>query len=149
MPEFSFYEDKAELLAASGKAQEAQKLYQEVSGMLDEDAASGHTVNLEKARLFVRMGNLDSAQFYAAKEYAVRPENIDVNAAMAWIAFQKREYPKAADYMKTALRTGIKDPELLYRASKIAEATGNTSQRNQYLAEAKKVNPGFSTASYN
>ncbi|RYD51214.1 MAG: tetratricopeptide repeat protein [Sphingobacteriales bacterium] len=149
MPEFSFYEDKADLLAASGKSQEAQKLYGDVSRMLDEDAASGHTVNLEKARLFVRMGALDSAQFYAAKEYAVRPENIDVNAAMAWIAFQKNEYPKAAQYMKIALRTGIKDPEVLYRASKIAEATGNTAQSAHYLAEAKKVNPSFSTVFYN
>ena len=148
MPEFSFYEEKADLLAAAGKQADAQKVYKEVSGMLDEDAASGHTVNLEKARLFVRMGQLDSAQFYGAKEYAVRPENIDVNAALAWIAYKKGDYPKAAEYMKVALRTGIKDPEVLYRASAIAQAAGNASQSAQYLAEAKKVNPAFNAAHY-
>ncbi len=148
MPEFSFYEEKADLLAAAGKTQEAQKVYREVSGMLDEDAVSGHTVNLEKARLFVRMNQLDSAQFYGAKEYAVRPENIDVNAALAWIAYKKGDYPKASEHMKAALRTGIKDPEVLYRASAIAQASGNAAQSAQYLAAAKKVNPSFNAAHY-
>ena len=148
MPEFSFFEEKADFLAASGRKQEAQKIYEEVSSMLDEDAASGHLVNLEKARLFTRMGSLDSAQFYVAKEYAVRPNNIDVNNAMAWIAYKKGDFPKAMEYLKTALRTGNKDPQLLYRASAIAQAAGNNAQSAQYLAEAKKVNPAGNALNY-
>jgi tetratricopeptide (TPR) repeat protein len=148
MPEFSFYEDKADMLAAAGRQSEAQKIWSEVSGMLDEDAASGHTVNLEKARLFTRMGKLDSAQFYAAREYAARPQNIDVNQALAWIAYKKGDFPKATEYLKVALRTGNKDPELLYRASVIAQASGNVAQSAQYLEQAKMVNPTFSAAHY-
>ncbi len=148
MPEFSFYEEKADLLAATGKKDEAQKLYGEVSGMLDEDAASGHLVNLEKARLFTRMGNLDSAQFYGAKEYAARPQNIDVNGTLAWIAYKKGDFPKAAEYLKVAMRTGTKDPEMLYRASAISQSAGNAAQSAQYLAQAKMVNPSFNAAHY-
>ncbi len=148
MPEFSFYELKADLLAATGKKAEAQKIYAEVNTMLDEDAASGHLVNLEKARLFTRMGNLDSAAFYGAKEYAARPQNIDVNNTLAWIAYKKGDFPKAMEYLKVAMRTGSKDPEMLYRASAISQSAGNAAQSAQYLAQAKMVNPAFNAAHY-
>lgn len=143
MPEFSFYEEMGDIYAAKGDAQKAQDTYREVIKMLGEDAASGHTVNLELCRVFSKMGQLDSAAAYGAKEYAVRPQNIDVNAALAWIAHKKGDNAKASEYMKTALRTGTKDPEVLWRASEIEKAAGNTAKSTQLLAMARKTNPGM------
>ena len=52
-------------------------------------------------------------------EYAIRPKNIDVNNELAWIVFNKKEMPQAKEYLKAALSTGSKNPELLKRAAMI------------------------------
>jgi tetratricopeptide (TPR) repeat protein len=143
MPEFSFYEEMADLQASRGDKAKANEGYREVIKMLGEDAASGHTVNLELCRVFTKMGALDSAAVYGAKEYAVRPQNIDVNAALAWIAHKRGDAAKAVEHMNVAMRTGSKDPELLWRASEIERTAGNSSKSSSLLAQAKKVNPGL------
>ncbi len=148
MPEFSFYEDMAEIYAARGEGAKAQKTYREVVGMLGEDAASGHSVNLELCRVYTAMGQYDSAAFYGGKEYTARPQNIDVNAALAWVAYKQGDRAKAAEYLKTALRTGSKDPELLYHASEIYAAAGDKGKQAAMLAQARKVNPVFLAADY-
>ena len=55
-------------------------------------------------------------------EYSVRPKNIDVNKELAWIAYNKKEIPQAKEYLKTAMSTGSKNPELLKRAAMINAA---------------------------
>ncbi len=148
MPEFSFYEEMGDIQAARGDKAAADKTYREVITMLGEDAASGHTVNLELCRVFTKMGALDSAAVYGMKEYAVRPQNIDVNNALAWIAHKRGDAAKAAEHLAVALRTGSKDPELLWRASEIERAAGNTAKSASMLAQARKVNPGFDPADF-
>lgn len=141
MPEFSFHEQMAEIYALQGEKEKAAKKYTEVVTMLDEDAQSGHTVDLELCKLYTKTGQLDSAAYYGQKEFAKRPKNIDVNHALATVAFQKNDLKKAQEYIETAMRTGNKDPELLQQASQIALAMGNVSESKKLIAEAKKVNP--------
>lgn len=141
MPEFSFHEQMAEIYALQGNKGKAATAYAEVVKMLDEDAQSGHTVDLELCRLYTKTGQLDSAAYYGQKEFAKRPKNIDVNHAMATVAFQKNDLKKAQEYIEVAMRTGSKDPELLQQASQIALAMGNVGESKKLIAEAKKVNP--------
>ena len=141
MPEFSFHEQMAEIYALQGNKEKAASAYAEVVKMLDEDAQSGHTVDLELCKLYAKTGQLDSAAYYGQKEFAKRPKNIDVNHALATVAFQKNDLKKAQEYVETAMRTGSKDPELLQQASQIALAMGNVSESKKLIAEAKKVNP--------
>ena len=143
MPEFSFHEEMAEIYALQGDNDKSMKKYAEVAKMLDEDARSGHSVDLELCKLYTKTGQLDSALVYGMREYQKRPKNIDVNHALAWVYFNQKNTPKAQQHMQVALRTGLKDPELLQRASAIARAMGNAEASNKLIADARKTNPNF------
>lgn len=123
MPEFSFHEHMADIYAEQGMKDKATAKYQEVMGMLQEDANSGHSVSLEMAKLMVKMGKLAEAKKYALEEYKARPANIDVNKELAWIAHMENDSKQAAEYLKAALRTNSKDPELLERAAAIKKTS--------------------------
>lgn len=141
MPEFSFHEEMAEIYALQGDKEKAAKKYAEVITMLDEDAQSGHLVDLELCKLYIKTGNLDSAMVYGQREYTRRPHNIDVNHTLATIYFQKNDLKKAHNHIRVAMRTGCKDPELLQQASQIELAMGNATESKKLVAEARKVSP--------
>lgn len=143
MPEFSFHEQMAEIYTLQGDKEKARKTYADVVKMLDEDAHSGHAVDLELCKLYTKSGQLDSALVYGLKEYKKRPKNIDVNHALAWAYFNQRDFKHAQQHMDVALRTGSKDPELLRQAGAIQLALGNASQSNKLIAAARKTNPNF------
>jgi tetratricopeptide (TPR) repeat protein len=87
IPEFSFVERKAEILRAAGRTAEADSLVGVVERMLDEDEAAGHTTNMELALLYARNGiKLDVARERMLREVARRPNNREVQAAMALVA---------------------------------------------------------------
>ena len=143
MPEFSFHEEMAQIYALQGDAEKAKKKYADVVKMLDEDARSGHVVDLELCKLYTQTGQLDSAVVYGLKEYQKRPKNIDVNHALAWVYFKQKNLSKAHEHMQVALRTGSKDPELLRQAGAVELALGNAGQGNKLIATARKTNPKF------
>jgi tetratricopeptide (TPR) repeat protein len=113
MPEFSFHEEMGKIYAAQGNRQKAAAKYAEVAKMLDEDAQSGHTVDLELCKLYTLSGQYDMAMTYGQKEYAKRPKNIDVNHALAEVYAARNDWPNAQRHLKAALRTGNKNPEWL------------------------------------
>ena len=120
MPQSSFEEQKADVYAAMGDTKKAMDKYAEVQKLLIADANSGHhSVSLELTRSFIKTNQLDSAKKYAIMEYNIRPKNIDVNNELAWIAYSQNDFTKAKEYLKTALSTGSKNPELLQRAAAI------------------------------
>lgn len=140
MPEFSFHEEMAEIFALQGDRKKAEEKYAEVVTMLDKDAKSGHLVDLELCKLYTKAGKPDLALEAGMKEYAKRPQNIDVNHALATVHFMKNDPKKAKQHIDVALRTGSKDPELLKQAGAIELALGNTAEGNKLVAAAKKVN---------
>jgi len=139
MPEFSFHEEMADIYALQGNKQKADNKYREVVKMLDEDARSGHSVDLELCKLYIKTNQLDSAVAYGLKEYAKRPKNIDVNHALAAAYFKDKNNDKAKQHIGLALRTGSRDPELLEVASAIAVAAGDKAHGNRLLAQARKT----------
>lgn len=143
MPEFSFHEQMAEIYALQGNKQKAQQKYADVAKMLGDDARSGHAVDLELCKLYTKSGQLDSALVYGLNEYKKRPQNIDVNHALAWVYFNQHNLKQAQQHMDVALRTGSKDPELLQEAGAIELALGNAGQSTKLLAAARKTNPNF------
>lgn len=119
MPEFSFHEEMADIYALQGNKEKASDKYKEVVKMLNEDASSGHIVDLELCKLYTKTGQLDSALVYGLKEYAKRPKNIDVNHALALVYFDEKNNEKARQHIEVALSTGSKDPEILQLANLI------------------------------
>ncbi|MVM41527.1 tetratricopeptide repeat protein [Spirosoma sp. HMF3257] len=143
MPEFSFHEQMAEIYALQGDKEKARKKFAEVAKMLDEDARSGHAVDLELCKLYTKSGQLDSARVYGLIEYKKRPKNIDVNHALAWVYYNQHDLRNAQQHMQVALRMGSKDPELLQQAGAIELALGNAGQHDKFVASARKTNPKF------
>ncbi len=119
MPEFSFHEEMAEIYDLQGNHEKALDKYKEVAKMLDQDAKSGHAVDLELCKLYTKAGNMGLALKHGLIEYKKRPRNIDVNHAMAVVAFKMNDFKKAKEYLSVAMSTGSKDPELLNDAGKI------------------------------
>ncbi len=120
MPQSSFEEQKADVYLAMGDTKIAMDKYAEVQKLLIEDANSGHhSVALELCRSFIKTNQWDNAKKYAMMEYAIRPKNIDVNNELAWIAYNQNDQANAKAYLKTALMTNSKNPELLQRAAAI------------------------------
>ncbi|MES2520985.1 MAG: tetratricopeptide repeat protein [Bacteroidota bacterium] len=132
MPEFSFHEEMAEIYALQGNKEKAQQKFAEVALMLDEDAKSGHAVDLELCKLYTKSGQLDIAKKYGLIEYKKRPRNIDVNHALAVVAYKMNDFKKAHEYMLVALSTGCKDPELMNDAGKIERTLANTNHYDGY-----------------
>jgi tetratricopeptide (TPR) repeat protein len=120
LPEFSFHEQMADIYAAQGNREKAMAKYDEVLKMLEEDEASGHTVALEKAKLYTKMEKFAEAEKYVQQEYKLRPNNIDVNKEYAAILYKKNDSSKAKEHMRLAKVTNSKDPELLELDKKIA-----------------------------
>lgn len=120
MPQAAFEEQKADVYLAMGENKKAMDKYAEVQKLLIEDANSGHhSVSLELCRSFIKTNQWDSAKKYAMMEYALRPKNIDVNNELAWIAYNQEDIANAKAYLKTALSTNSKNPDLLQRAALI------------------------------
>ncbi|TAE25402.1 MAG: transposase [Cytophagales bacterium] len=128
MPEFSFHEEMADIYALQGNRAKADQKYEAVAQMLDEDARSGHRVDLELCKLYTKAGKPDMALKYGLNEYTKRPQNIDVNHALAAVYAQKNDFAKAQEHIRVALRTGSKDPELLEQANTIQLALGGSAK---------------------
>jgi tetratricopeptide (TPR) repeat protein len=126
MPEFSFHEEMAEIYDLQGNHEKALDKYEEVAQMLDLDAKSGHAVDLELCKLYTKAGKMDLALKHGLIEYKKRPRNIDVNHAMAVVAFKSNDFKKAKEYISVAMSTGSQDPELLMDAGRIDRSLANT-----------------------
>ena len=71
-------------------------------------------------------------------EYKKRPRNIDVNHAMAVVAFKTNDFKKAKEYLSVAMSTGSKDPELLMDANKIDKTLAKGQFTNAPIVVAKR-----------
>ncbi len=113
IPEVSFFETKMKIYQATNRQKEAAELGQKILEMMNEDMAAGHDMSLELANFYAEMQpNLEKAVEFGQKELAARPENIDVNRAMAKIFALKKDKTKATEHLRKAKATGSKHPEL-------------------------------------
>ena len=106
--------------------------------------SGGHYADKEMAYAYLAVANYDKAIEHALLEYNRRPDNIDANETVAWVYYKKADYSKAELYIKTAVRTGCKNPTLLCRAGLIYAKTGDKPGAKEYLQQALKNNPNIS-----
>ena len=113
IPEFGFYESLARLYRAEGQDEKADALVAQIWPMLEDDVASGHNMNMEYANIYLDLSpDLDKALAYAEKEYANRPDNIDVNRLLARVRVARGELDAARPHLEKAAKTGSVHPEL-------------------------------------
>ena len=78
----------------------------------------------EMAHAYAGVKDYDKALDYAMKEYNRRPANIEANETVAKVYAEMQEYKNALPFIKRALSTNNKNPELLSLAALIKENAG-------------------------
>ena len=142
IPEVSFYVDLATLYQEQGRTAEKDELLKHIFVMLEEDEEAGHVMNLEYARIYLElMDNPQKAMEYADKEYAVRPDNIDVNLVMAEILLAANEPERARHHIDVASRTGNQNPKLLLTKGLIDLRSFETESGKALVAKALELDP--------
>lgn len=148
--DYTFKENLAQLYKLTGQIKKSDSLSLLVVNKMSKDASDagsneniGHYVDRELAYAFLSVNDNDKALQHALAEYNRRPENIDVNEAVAWVYYKMNNFEKAISYIDVALRTDSKNPTLLCHAGLIYAKGGNTIKAKQLLADALKNNPGI------
>jgi tetratricopeptide (TPR) repeat protein len=86
----------------------------------------GQNEDHEMAHACIGIGDLQTALKYALVEQKRRPGNIEVNETVATIYAKMQKYEEALPFIKTALSTKSRNPELLEQAAEIFSKTGHT-----------------------
>ena len=146
----SFKEELASLYYFLKKDNQGKDITTTIINQLSKDAIAANTDNTighysdnELALNYLKIGDFNNALQHAELEYNRRPENITVNETMAWVYFKKGEAVKALPYLKVALKTNSKNPELLSRAALIYNQTGDKATAKKMLQEALLNRPNF------
>lgn len=99
IPEVSFYITKAELKLKTGRTEEAITLAKEVIEMLKDDEEAGHKMDLTYAYVYKNLfSDPKTSLEYVNKEYAVRPNNIEVNKYLVDLYTELGDKEKANQY---------------------------------------------------
>ncbi len=111
------------------------------AGKENDDASIGHYADREMAYVYLHTGNLDKALEHALAEYNRRPKNIDVNETVAWVYYNKKDFAKAATYLKNCFVTESTSPSLQCIAGLIYLKTGNTVKGEEMIQSGLKNDP--------
>jgi tetratricopeptide (TPR) repeat protein len=148
--DYAIQEQLSQLYRLNGNTKKADSLLQAIiDGMNndgkkgEQDESIGHYADRELAYAYLLKNDNENALKHALIEYNRRPENIDVNETVAWVYYKMKDYNKALPYMKVALKTNCKNPQLLCNAGLIYAKTNQKALAKLTLQEALKNNPNI------
>ena len=145
-----FKEQLVQAYLASGNEKKAVEVLKKFVGNItaavketEQDENAAHHADAELAYVFLQLKDYDKALMHATNEYNRRPNNIDVNALMAWTYYRKGEVAKSLPFIKAALSTNSKNPALLCQAGLIYYKTGDQEKAKTLVTEALLENPNI------
>lgn len=77
---------------------------------------------------------------WARKDLELR-SNFSTQAAMAWALYRNDQLSEAAEYIRLALSSGVRDAQIFSTAATLFEAVGETSKSAHYARAALQINP--------
>lgn len=142
--DYALKEQLAELFLMKGEKEKADDALDKIVDDLTTASKEGeesfnHHADKELAYVYLLKNENEKAVQHALAEYKARPDNIDVNEAVAWAYYKNGEAAKAIPYMDKALITGSKNPQLLCRAALIYAKTGDAAKAKTVFEEALKL----------
>lgn len=124
----------------------AARFWNEAEARLRQDVTSGQFGHRrELARLLLERGRreeVDEALRLIRMEVQVR-HDAETLYVLAWALSEQGRSLEAREAMREALRWGVRDAKLFYRAARIEEALGRRAQALTYLASAMGTDPTF------
>jgi len=128
-----------DLLAAEGRAQDAEREYR-----LAEAAWTSDAPDPSKLARFLAERRREPAQAVAVAERASADRHdIFTEDALAWAYFESGDLARAKAASDLALRTGSRDREIQYHAAAIANALGRTADARSHVDAALSGSPRF------
>lgn len=151
--DYSMKEELVDVYRLTGQNKKADEVAKNVIEELSQEAqvantdeSIGHYADRELAYAYLKVNNKDKALEHALAEYNRRPQNIDVNETVAWVYYNRGEFPKALPYVKVALKTNSKNPVLLSRAGLIYYKAGDKQMAKNLLQQVPQTNAYVSQA---
>ncbi len=145
--DFSFQQELTEIYRITNQqelaAASARKTIELLGGSKGDESEvnHGHYADKELAYAYLDAYDYTTAFKHAITEYNRRPENIEVNEALAWVCYKLGNYEKANEHIDKAMRTHSKNPVLSYRAGMIKKKAGYFAESKKLIELAYKVNP--------
>ena len=124
----------------------AGTLWDQAEGRLRRDVAEGSFGHRrELARLLLergRTGDLAEALALMHTEVSTRPdpETLDI---LAWALSRADRWAEARQAMREALRWGLRDAAMFYRAGTIAQTLGDQDEARRYFQLSRETDPTF------
>lgn len=152
LPDFSFQQELTELFRITNQPQLAAESARKTIALLggiqgnQSDKNHGHYADKELAYACLDSYNYMDAYKHALIEYNRRPDNIEVNQALAWVNYKLGRYEKANQYINVALRTHSKNPVLNYQAGLIKSKVGEKEEGRRLIEQSLALNPYLSPA---
>lgn len=129
-----------------GDPQSAVRFWNMAEARLRQDVTTsqfGH--RRELARLLLeraRAEDLDEALDLMRREVRVR-RDAETLYVLAWVLSENSRWLEAREAMREALRWGVRDARLFYRAALIEQALGRRAQAQAHFAAAMQTDPTF------
>lgn len=144
--DYAVKEQLAELYQITGQKAKADAAINAIIDELTKASQQGeqsinHHADKELAYVYLLKNDPDNAIKHALAEYSRRPDNIDVNEAVAWAYYKKGDISSALPYIDRALVTHSQNPALLCHAAAIHAKAGKKDQAKTELQLALKNNP--------
>ncbi len=137
-PDHAYEEKLAAIYRKLGRPDRAGAYLEAVLRGYQRHETGGWNVNLEFARFCGDFGiRLQEALARIEKEFQIRPENIDVLDAYAWILYRLDRHEQAAERMRQALRFNTAHPARHFRAAVIFRAAGEDALAAEYWKRVK------------
>ena len=133
-----------DVYAASGDAKQAQAQYDLIAAI--EQLYNANGVNLD---LQIGLFNADhnrnvAATVERAKNAFAQQPSIQAADTLAWVQLKAGNATEARTAIEQALRTGTREPLILFHAGMIYKAVGDNAQAKTYLEMVEKLAPRFS-----
>jgi tetratricopeptide (TPR) repeat protein len=146
--DYAIKEQIAELYLLMGEKEKADMLINNIIKELSGSTTTGvqkmnHHSDKELAYVYLLKNDYKNALKHALAEYERRPENIDVNEAVAWAYYKNGDYQKALLYVEKALRTNSKNPVLLCHAGIIYAGSDQKEKAKSLLQDALIADPNI------
>ena len=114
IPEIGFYIQLAEIYKVQGESEKFEQIMADIDEMFEDDRQSGHNMDLDYANTLLSLTDRDDeSKKYLDNEYQMRPQNIEVNIAMAKYHQKTGDTSKAKQHLEVASRTKYQHPDLI------------------------------------
>ena len=133
----------ADLFAGADKIEKARKQNAQIDMIAALEEAAGQKANRTLALVYANQErNLEKAQALADADLELR-KDIYTWDAMYWVLYKRGRLEDARKASREALKTGAREPLLLYHAGMIERAAGDREAGRKLLESALALNPRF------